>query len=110
VAANNIYNNARNSDRLAASTTPAGSRSQVVDRAARGSNNVYADSAGNVHRQTTQGWESRSQGQWQSPSPSSSSRPAPSNLNRDVQARQYGASRSMSRPMPRGGGGGGFRR
>lgn len=106
VAASNIYNNARNSNRLAPSTNPASSRAQVVDRAARGSNNVYADGAGNVHRQTNQGWESRSQGQWQSPS---TSRPAPSNLNRDAAARQYGAGRSMSRPMPRGGGGG-FRR
>ena len=99
---NNLYNSAANRDRVSPST--AQRPSQSIDRAARGANNVYADQAGNVHRQTSQGWESRNQGQWQS---SSSTRPsqAPSNLNRDYGARQTGASRSMG-GMPRGGGGG----
>ena len=64
---------------------------------------VRADGAGNVHRQTPRGWESRSQGQWQPPAPTS--RQA-ADLNRHFQARQYGASRAMARPMR----GGGFRR
>jgi hypothetical protein len=104
-ASNNLYANAANRDRVSPSSVQRSSL-QSVDRTARGANNVYGDSAGNVHRQTSQGWDSRSQGQWQS----SSTRPsqAPSNLNRDYAARQTGASRSMA--MPRGGGGGGRRR
>jgi hypothetical protein len=100
---NNLYNNAANRDRV----TPSTSQRQSIDRTARGANNVYGDAAGNVHRQTSQGWESRSQGQWQS---SSSTRPsqAPSNLNQHSTARQTGASRSMGSMggMSRGGGGG----
>jgi hypothetical protein len=104
-ASNNLYANAANRDRVTPSSVQR-SNLQSIDRTARGANNVYGDAAGNVHRQTSQGWESRSQNQWQS----SSSRPsqAPSNLNRDYGARQTGASRSMA--MPRGGGGGGRRR
>jgi hypothetical protein len=96
---NNLYNSAANRDRVSPSTA----QRQSIDRSARGANNVYADQGGNVHRQTSQGWDSRSQGQWES----SSTRPsqAPSNLNRDYAARQTGASRSMG-GMPRGGGGG----
>jgi hypothetical protein len=102
---NNLYSNAANRDRVAPSS---GQRSnlQSVDRSARGANNVYGDSAGNVHRQTSQGWESRSsQGQWQS-SPSQT----PSNLNRDYAARQSGASASRSMGGMSRGGGGGMRR
>jgi hypothetical protein len=97
---NNLYNSAANRDRVSPSTA----QRQSIDRTARGANNVYGDTAGNVHRQTSQGWESRSQGQWQS---SSSTRPSqtPSNMNQHSAARQAGASRSMG-GMPRGGGGG----
>jgi hypothetical protein len=104
---NNLYANAANRDRVTPSSVQR-SNLQSVDHSARGANNVYADTGGNVHRQTSQGWESRNQGQWES----SSSRPsqAPSNLNRDYAARQSGASASRSMGMPRGGGGGGMRR
>jgi hypothetical protein len=104
-ANNNLYTRQGSQNRVAPSSMQRNAGLQPVDRAARGSNNVYADAGGNVHRQTSQGWESRDQGQWQS----SSTRPsqAPSNLNRDYQARQTGASRSMARPS---GGGGGMRR
>jgi hypothetical protein len=107
-AANNLYNNTRNRDRAAPSTLQRSGNLQTVDRGARGANNVYADAGGNVHRQTSQGWESRDQGQWQSRQSSTSptTRQAPANLNRDYQARQSGANHAVSRPMPRGGGGG----
>jgi hypothetical protein len=116
-ATNNLYQNARNSTRATTSNLPSSGSLQSIDRGARGSNNIYADTAGNLHRQSSGGWDSRSQGAWQSSSPST--REAPSNLNRDYNARQTGASRSTSRPAPRGGGfggggfgggGGGFRR
>ena len=104
---NNLYNGAANRDRVAPSTGQRPSGVQSMDRTARGANNVYADSAGNLHRQTSQGWESRNQGSWQS---SSSTRPsqAPSNLGGDYGARQSGASRSYGSMggMSRGGGGG----
>ena len=83
-----------------------------MDRTASGANNVYADKAGNVHRQTSQGWESRNQGNWSSPSQNT-----PSNLGTDSRARSSGASSMQSRPSygggyggGRGGGGGGRRR
>lgn len=139
-ASNNLYKNSGNRDRVAPSTMQPDAGLQKADRVAKGPNNVYAGSSGQVHRQTSQGWQSRDQGQWKSPSPSTpstrpsqpsaanrpsqpsaASRPpssAPSNLNRDYQARQNGANRSaQSRPTSsagggasRGGGGGGGRR
>jgi hypothetical protein len=81
-----------------------------MDQPGRGANNVYADQAGNVHRQTSQGWESRGNGQWNTQQRTNT---APSNLGTDQRARQSGA--SQSRPSyggggyRGGGGGGGFR-
>src|SRR5262249_15425436 len=72
----------------------------TMDRTASGANNVYADKSGNVHRQTSQGWESRNQGNWSSPT-----RSTPSNLGSDSRARQSGASSMQSRPSYGGGGG-----
>jgi hypothetical protein len=103
---NNLYNGASASDRVANT----GSRSpgvSTMDRTASGANNVYADKSGNVHRQTSQGWESRNQGSWSSPSQNT-----PSNLGTDSRARQTGASSMQSRPSYSGGGyrgGGGSR-
>jgi hypothetical protein len=97
-----MYNNATNKDRVAPSTKQRDANLQKADRTAKGPNNVYADKSGNVHRQTSQGWQSRDQGQWQS-SPRSSQA---TNMNRDYGARRSGATRAA----PRGGGGGGRRR
>lgn len=107
---NNIYNGASSRDRVAGGSSGAGV--STMDRAASGANNVYADKSGNVHRQTSQGWESRNQGSWSSPSQNT-----PSNLGTDSSARQSGASSMSSRGSyggsyggGRGGGGGGGRR
>jgi hypothetical protein len=107
---NNIYNGASVQDRVA-NTGSRNAGVSTMDRTASGANNVYADKGGNVHRQTSQGWESRGQGNWSSPSTSS-----PSNLGVDSRARQSGASSMQSRPSYGGsfggarGGGGGRRR
>jgi hypothetical protein len=111
---NNLYNSASAKDRVVPGSS-SGSRSpgvSTMDRTASGANNVYADKGGNVHRQTSQGWESRDQGNWSSPSKST-----PSNLGTDSRARQSGASSMQSRPSYGGsyggggrGGGGGRRR
>ena len=103
-ASNNLYQNARNSERATPTT---GVSNSSIDRGARGSNNVYGDAAGNVHRQNSSGsWDSRSQGSW------NSSAQTPSNLGTDSAARQSGTNRATSRPapsMPSGGyGGGGY--
>ncbi len=115
--ANSLYNNAGTRDRVAPAAKQRDASRQKADRVAKGPNNVYADRDGNVHRQTSDGWQSRDNGQWKSsqggaatrPSqpaagtrpatPSTrpaqpSTRPAPANLNRDAQARQQGANRS----------------
>ena len=101
-AGNNLYQNTRNSQRATTTNLPASS----IDRGARGSNNVYADQAGNVHRDAGSGnWESRSQGSW------NSATTTPSNMNRDAAARQSGTTRATTRPAPSYGGGyggGGF--
>ena len=86
-----MYNNAANKARNAPSTMQRDANTQKADRVAKGPNNVYADKNGNVHRQTSNGWQSRDQGQWKG-SQGSTSR----DLNRDAQARQNGASRSSS--------------
>jgi hypothetical protein len=107
--ANNIYNNAANRGRVAASDRTLGSNPNVANRVGQGPNNVYGDRNGNVHRQQGNQWQTRENGQWKSSggaSPSTGGRPAqtpssgPSsgNLNRDAQARKSGASREASSP------------
>jgi hypothetical protein len=73
-----------------------------MDRTGPGANNVYADQGGNVHRQTSQGWESRGNGSWNTQQRSNT---APSNLGTDSRARQSGASQ-MNRSYGGGYGGG----
>jgi len=76
-AGNNLYKNSGNRDRVAPSTMQRDAGLQKADRVAKGPNNVYAGSNGQVHRQTSQGWQSRDQGQWKPSSPSApANRPA----------------------------------
>ncbi|MGH7675547.1 MAG: hypothetical protein ACREMV_09770 [Gemmatimonadales bacterium] len=122
----NLYNRPENRARVAdRGTREAASRQLKADRTARGPNNVFADKNGNVHRRTSNGWESRDGNSWKPersgagardtrPSASGGNRAAAPSYNpshgmeRDWQARQRGASRSSGgggRSMPRGGGG-----
>jgi hypothetical protein len=78
------------------------------DRPAQGgSNNVFADRNGDVHRRNNNGgWQSQGNRGWQPSIGQSGGRgQAPSNMNRDYGARQRGATRSSM-----GGRGGGGRR
>ena len=92
------------------------SRTQSIDRSAArsqaqnlGNNNVFTDKAGNVHRKTADGWQTRDAGQWHDsasrqarPSTGSVSRPTShstydrSHLDRSAASRQRGYSRSQS--------------
>jgi hypothetical protein len=104
-ANSNLYNRPENRARVADRSTREAATRQVGDRTARGSNNVFADRDGNVHRRTQNGWESRQGNGW-SPDRSGAggNRASPSHgMERDWQARQRGSSRSY------GGGGGGRR-
>ena len=98
-ANSNLYNRpearARNADR----STQQRASSQM--RTARGSNNVFADRNGNVHRRTSGGWESRQGNSWSRDRAGSSygSRGG----NREYQARQRSSTRSSG--GSRGGGG-----
>lgn len=119
-ANNNLYGQGAAKDRMAPSTMQRDAGMAKADRVAKGPNNVYADKSGNVHRQTSGGWQSRDQGTWKNSSPSPSTRPsqgsspsarpstrpsqAPSSVNRDYQARQNGANRSSQMSQSRGGG------
>ena len=100
-ASSNIYNRpdtrARNADR---STRQRASSQMGANRTARGSNNVFADRNGNVHRRTSGGWESRQGGNWSRDRGGSSSYGSRGG-NREYQARQ----RSSTRSGGRGGGG-----
>ncbi len=116
-ANSNVYNRPENRARVADRSTREAATRQVGDRTARGSNNVFADRDGNVHRRTSNGWETRQGNSWQpdrSGSASSRDRSArPSHgMERDWQARQRGSSRSYGGGGSRGGmrGGGGRRR
>ena len=139
----NIYNRPENSariaDRSAGGRPAAGARpapqpaagarpSQQPAAGARpgvGTNDVFADRNGNVHRRTENGWESRQGSNWQrdaspatQPSNRAGARPStgtgstPSTLNRDYQARQNGAARAARAPTraPARTGGGARRR
>jgi len=118
-----LYGQAGNRGRVAPATMQRDAALQKADRVAKGPNNVYADRDGNVHRQSSDGWQSRDQGQWKASSPPTrpsqpAARPSqpPAGLDRDYQARQQGANRSTqghsgaSRPSSGSRGGGGGRR
>jgi len=115
-ANSNLYTRPENRARVADRSTREAASRQVGDRTARGSNNVFADRDGNVHRRTSSGWETRDGNAWKperSGTGSSRDRAAsPSHgMERDWQARQRGSSRSSSYGGSRGGrGGGGGRR
>jgi hypothetical protein len=112
-ANSNLYQRPENRARVADRSTREAATRQVGDRTARGSNNVFADRDGNVHRRTSNGWETRDGNSWKpdrSGTGSSRDRSAgPSHgMERDWQARQRGSSRSSyggSRGGMRGGGG-----
>ena len=111
---NNLYNRPENRGRTASPSTREAASRQVgaANRTARGSNNVFADRNGDVHRRTSNGWESRSGNGW-SPDRSGgasarggTTRPS-HGMERDWQARQRSSTRSYggSRGGARGGGG-----
>ncbi|HUC40828.1 MAG TPA: hypothetical protein VMR92_08350 [Gemmatimonadales bacterium] len=105
-ASNNIYNSPQNKSRNAnAATRNQASGQMGANRRAGGSNNVYADRNGNVHRRTDNGWQSRQGNSWSKDRSGYGS----GGGNREHQARQRssGASRGGG---GRGGGGGGRRR
>jgi hypothetical protein len=104
-ASSNLYNRPQNRGRTANSATRNQAASQLgANRRAGGSNNVFADRNGNVHRRTNNGWESRQGNNW-------SRDRAGSNYGRSSGNREYGA-RQRSSGGGRGGGGrgGGGRR
>jgi len=126
-ANSNLYNRPENRARTAdRGTRETAGRQLKADRTARGSNNVFADQNGNVHRRTGNGWESRDGNTWK-PDRSSAAGTRPSagagnraggagsrpsynpshGMERDWQSRQRASSRSSGggRSMPRGGGG-----
>jgi hypothetical protein len=78
----NLYGDAANRSRVAPASMQRTASLTKADRVAKGPNNLYATKSGTVHRQTSQGWQSRSQGSWQSSS---------QNMNRDAQARKRGS-------------------
>jgi hypothetical protein len=104
---NSLYNRpenrARNADR---STRQRASQQMGANRRAGGSNNVFADRNGNVHRRTSNGWESRNGNNWSRDRAGSNY--GRSGGNREYQARQRSSTRSYgggSRGGSRGGGG-----
>ena len=100
----NLYNRPQNKGRTANSATRQQASSQLgANRRAGGSNNVFADRNGNVHRRSNSGWESRQGNNWSRDRSNYGSR---GGGNREYQARQRSSGGS------RGGGGrsGGGRR
>ena len=132
----NIYRSQNN--KVRATPTNMNSQRAKAKTNSKRANNVYTDRQGNVHRKTSQGWQSHSQSGWQSTPqnkqptqmPSQKSVPQPQNnqsrqqmgasnqqqqLNHSYQSRQQGMSRSQGYSRARGGGvgrggGGGGRR
>ena len=106
----NVYNRPQNKTRNADRVSRDRAATQVggANRRAGGSNNVFADRNGNVHRRSGNGWESRQGNNW------SRDRGGSNYGNRGGGDREYGArQRSSSRGGgggSRGGGGGGGRR
>jgi hypothetical protein len=107
-ASNNIYNSPQNKSRNAnAATRNQASGQMGANRRAGGSNNVYADRNGNVHRRTDNGWQSRQGNSWSKDRSGYGS----GGGNREHQARQRSSGGGASRGGGgRGGGGGGRRR
>ena len=106
-ASSNLYNRpesrARNADR---STRQ---RASTQMKTARGSNNVFADRNGNVHRRSSGGWESRQGNSW-SRDRGSNNYGSRGGGNREYQARQRSSSGSYGGSRGGGGRGGGGRR
>jgi hypothetical protein len=97
-AGSNLYHQSANRDRIAPSTKQRDAGLQRADRVAKGPNNVYAGTSGQVYRQTQQGWQSREQGQWKATAPSQpANRPSqtPGAANRPAQP---GAASRPSQP------------
>jgi hypothetical protein len=106
----NLYNRPQNRGRTASSATRQQSASQLGgNRRAGGSNNVFADRNGNVHRRTNSGWESRQGNNW-SKDRGGSSYGSRGGGNREYQARQRSSTRSSGGSRGGGRSGGGRRR
>lgn len=106
-ANSNMYNRPQNRGRNASTSDRARASSQMgANRRAGGSNNVFADRNGNVHRRTNNGWESRQGNNW------SRERGGSNYGNRGGGNREWGARQRSSGGGARGGGGrgGGGRR
>jgi hypothetical protein len=104
-----MYNRPQNRGRTANSATRSQAANQLgANRRAGGSNNVFADRNGNVHRRTNNGWESRQGSSWSRDRAGSNY--GRSGGNKEWQARQRGSSRSYGGSRGGGGRGGGGRR
>jgi len=102
-ASNNLYNRPQNRSRNASPATRNQAAGQLgANRRAGGSNNVFADRNGNVHRRDSNGgWQQRQGNSWSRDRSGYGS----SGGNREYQARQR-SSGGGSRGGSRGGGGG----
>jgi hypothetical protein len=107
-ARSNLYNRPENRARNADRPTRQRASSQMgANRTARGSNNVFADRNGNVHRRNSSGgWDSRQGNNWSR----NRSGYGAGGGNREYQARQRSSSRSYGGSRGGGRGGGGRRR
>lgn len=106
-ASSNLYNRPNTRSRNADRSTQQRASSQM--RTARGSNNVFADRNGDVHRRTSGGgWESRQGNNWSRDRGGSSY--GSQGGNREYQARQRSSTRSSGGSRGGGGRGGGGRR
>lgn len=105
----NLYNKPQNRARTADRATRSQASNQLgANRRAGGSNNVFADRNGNVHRRTNNGWESRQGNNWSRDRAGSSY--GSGGGNREYQARQRSSTRSSGGSRGGGGRGGGGRR
>ncbi|HKC40097.1 MAG TPA: hypothetical protein VKC15_11190, partial [Gemmatimonadales bacterium] len=101
----NLYNRPQNRGRTANSATRQQSASQLgANRRAGGSNNVFADRNGDVHRRSNNGWESRQGNSW-SKDRAGSSYGSRGGGNREYQARQRSSGGSRGGGGRSGGGG-----
>ena len=108
-ANSNMYNRPQNRTRNADRSSRDRATSQMgANRRAGGSNNVFADRNGGVHRKTGNGWESRQGNGW-SRDRGGNNYGSRGGGNRESAARQRSSSRSGG-GGGRGGGGGGRRR
>lgn len=106
-ASNNLYNRPQNRSRNANAATRNQAAGQMgANRRAGGSNNVFADRNGNVHRRTDNGWQSRQGNSWSRDRSGYGS----GGGNREYGARQRSSGGGASRGGGGRGGGGGRRR